>query len=482
MASKPGKTDSTAKGTTRFPRTDAGNAELFAAMYKDRLRYDFGRGRWLIWHEHWWGEDDREEVLQLAKAAARSRVTRRKQTTRSGEEVDKEAKWALSSESRPRLEAALKLAASERQVSTSAEQWDANPMLMGMGNGVLDLHTGKLRAGTQSDHLTRHTHVIFDSQAQCPRWLKFVDDIFGGDYALIDYVQKSVGYSLTGSTKEQVLFMCYGTGANGKSTFLEVLRSALGDYAYSLPFSAFELNTRSAIPSDMAALPGRRFVTALETCDTSQLNEARVKVLTGCDPMTARKLYSEWFTFIPVSKFWLAVNHMPRVTDDSPGFWRRIRQIPFLVQFAGDRIDRDLPTKLKSEVAGILNWAVEGCMRWQREGLEPPASVVAASEAYRQENDEIGQFLEDETEIDSGATVSAADLWSAYLSWADQSKLPLDRRAFSSRLQAKGFRKVRTGHDRAWTWLGLRLKTSEIEKPYPILVPVSLLRADADVK
>jgi putative DNA primase/helicase len=359
MATQPPKANCTARRKRGFPRTDAGNAEFFGDHYKDQLRYDFGRGRWLIWAKHWWIEDRCETVLQLAKEAARARYRLRLSASDDPEETQKEANWASGSESRSRLEAALKIARSERLLATSGDEWDSDPWLLGVGNGVVNLRTGKLRDGKRSDLITMHTDVVFEPRAACPRWLSFVDQIFGGDRELIGYVRRAMGYCLTGDTTEQVVFLCYGSGANGKSTFLDVLRYVLGDYAYNLPFSTFELKARSPIPNDVAALPGRRFVTALETNESAPLNEARLKLLTGRDPVSARLLYREFFTFTPTAKFWLATNHKPEVADDSPGFWRRIRLIPFLQQFVGDRADKDLVSKLKAEASGILRWAVE---------------------------------------------------------------------------------------------------------------------------
>jgi putative DNA primase/helicase len=439
-----------------FPRTDAGNAELFAAMYRDELRFDCGRRRWLIWAGHWWVEDQSARVLQMAKGAARKRHCVK---GLSEKELQKEVAWAHTSEFRPRLEAALKIAESELTLATAGNQWDANPWLLGTRNGVVDLRTGKLCAGKQSDYMTMHSDVPYDIEATCPRWLGFLNDVFSNDQELVEYVHRAVGYSLTGDTREQVAFLCHGVGANGKSTFLEVLGSVLGDYAYPLPFSAFELNARSAIPNDIAALPGRRFVTALETNESAPLNEARLKLLTGSDAVSARLLYKEWFSFVPMAKFWLATNHKPPVTDDSPGFWRRIRLIPFLEQFVGTRDDQHLMAKLKAESPGILRWAVEGCLKWQKQGLGLPSVVRAASEAYRAETDHVGAFLDDRCEIAPDASIPAGSLWDEYVGWTTENhERQLDRRAFSARLEGKGFCKQRVGHDRTWTWLGLRIK------------------------
>ncbi len=465
MSTQPPNSNSTARRKRPFPRTDAGNAEFFAHQYKDQLRYDFGRGRWLIWSKHWWAEDRRDKVLQGAKAAARARYHLLSHGL-SGDDAKKEATWASGSESRPRLEAMLEIAKSEPLLATSGDEWDGDPWLLGVGNGVLNLHTGKVRDGKRSDLLTMHSDVVFESRAACPQWLNFLNDILGGDADLTGYVHRSVGYCLTGDTKEQVAFLCYGSGANGKSTFLDVLRHVLGDYSYNLPFSTFELKARSSIPNDVAALPRRRFVTALETNESAPLNEARLKLLTGCDPVSARLLYREFFTFTPSAKFWLAANHKPEVADDSPGFWRRIRLIPFLQQFVGDRADKDLLSKLKAEASGILRWAVDGCLAWQRDGLGLPAVVQAASQAYREENDHIGEFLDERCEIAPDASIPAGDLWYEYCQWAaGNQERPLARKVFSARLEARGFRKQRLGHNRTWTWLGLRIKAGDTFEP-----------------
>ena len=441
-----------------FPRTDAGNAELFARGFAKILRFDHRRGHWLVWRGHWWARDENELVLQAAKKIARYRQ-QYSATINDNEIAELEENWAIRSESRSRLEAMLKLAQSEHPLSDPGTDWDADPWLLGLANGVVDLRTGLLRPGKQADKITMHTDVLFDPTAKAPRWEQFLNEIFGGNQELIDYVQRAVGYSLTGDVSEQVIFLAYGTGANGKSTFLEVLRHVFGVYAYNLPFSAFELKARSAIPNEIAALSGKRFVTAIETNESAELNEGRIKALTGSDPITARFLYHEYFTFIPTSKYWLAFNHKPKVSDDSPGFWRRVRLIPFLQRFAANQADPDLLDRLKAEAPGIFNWAVAGALKWQKDGLLTAAIVVEASESYREESDLLKEFIDDRLVVDSSARVAAADLWKEYVAWAASNhERPLDRKTFAQKMQMRGFTKVRLGHDRIWTWLGLGLK------------------------
>lgn len=308
-----------------------------------------------------------------------------------------------------------------------------------------------------NDRITLHSDISFDPYAECPRWLGFLDEVFGGNSELISYVHRAVGYSLTGQTSEQCFFCCHGEGANGKSTFLSAVGYALGSYASNLPFSAFELAARATIPNDVATLPGRRFVTAIETDESVRLNEARIKALTGCDLITARSLYREFFIFKPVAKFWLAFNHRPVVTDDSHGFWRRVHIIPFLRQF-DPHSDPTLEETLGTEAPGILAWAVRGCLEWQSAGgLNPPTIVQEAAQTYRDENDPLRDFIADACIVHPNAVVTLAGLWEHYLNWATQSGAQdaLKRSAFTRRMEAKGFRKARIGHNRDWTWLGI---------------------------
>jgi putative DNA primase/helicase len=443
-----------------YPRTDAGNAEFFATASKDDLRYDHLRGRWLVWRKHWWSEDTMGLIYQRAKSVARMRRQAASNLTDKGEQ-SAEVAWATQSEGRARLEAMLKLAESEYPLSDSGKGWDANLMLLGVANGVVDLATGTLRDGLQADKITLRSDIVYDPSAQSPLWLRFLGEVFGNNQSLIEYIQRAVGYSLTGDTSEQCLFLLYGSGANGKSTYLEALRRIAGGHAYNLPFSALELTSRSSIPSDIAAMAGKRFVTAIETSESARLNEARIKMLTGCDPVTARHLYGEFFTYAPAAKLWLAFNHLPEVQDDSQGFWRRIRLIPFLRRFEGSAIDKNLLAKLLAEAPGILAWAVRGALMWQREGLgEPPATVREATEAYRCESDPVEEFIAECCVVSPTAMVTAGGMWEFYQAWEKENQLSssLSRRAFSHRLEAKGFRKKKCGHQSTWTWLGISLR------------------------
>jgi putative DNA primase/helicase len=334
------------------------------------------------------------------------------------EEKKRALSWAMRSESYPAIRNSITLASTSPRVATTQDQWDADPWLFCVANGIIDLRTGALREGKQGDLISRQSQVKFDSGAACPTFLSTLDSIFSSDAALIDFFQRAVGYTLTGLTTEQCLFLLHGKGANGKSTSLEIVRYVLGDYATSTPFSTLEALDRGASSNDIAALAGLRFVTAIETQEGVRLNEARIKSLTGGDEVAARFLYGEFFQFHPVMKLWLAVNHLPRVRDDSEGFWRRLRLIPFTQSFTGDAADKNLLPKLITEASGILAWAVRGCLAWRRDGLKAPKIVSEATSEYREESDPLNEFIEERCEVGEGKFVRASDFYLAYVGWA----------------------------------------------------------------
>jgi putative DNA primase/helicase len=467
----------------QFVRTDAGNAELFAFISKDDRRYDHKRRCWLIWRKHWWVEDSDGLIMRTAKSVARMRLEAA--ASLSGEENEAEIKWAMETQSRARLEAMIELAKSEYPIFDSGEGWDSDPMLLGVANGVIDLRAGTLRDGRPEDKITLHTDIPFIPSAQCPRFIQFLEEIFGNGTDLIEYIQRVVGYSLTGDVTEQCLFLCFGSGANGKSTFLELLKFILGPYAYNLPFSAFELSARASIPNDVAAIASKRLVTAVETSESAKWNEARIKGLTGGDEITARHLYHEFFRFNPTGKFFLAVNHLPEVADESEGFWRRIRIIPFLKQFSASSgtADKDLLAKLKAEAPGILVWAVQGCLEWQKSKLGIPPAIREATTEYREDSDPLADFIEERCLVGPKESVEARAIWDAYYGWAIENldRAVPDRKGFSRRLQVKGFKKDRVGKNRTWTWFGIGLRSSG-GSYQPPLQTTPARRTDADVR
>lgn len=447
------------------PRTDAGNAELLASLYGEKLRFDHARKRWLIWNEKRWQEDNQAQVLLKAKLAARYRLGLVARCLKKDDkEYGSEVGWCMESEQRHRIRAALDLARAERPLSTSGEEFDRDPWLLGVENGVVDLRTGRLRKARREDWITLSTRVFFDERARCPRFEQCLREIFEGDSEVIEFVWRAIGYSLSGSVNEQCFFACHGSGANGKSKLLGALHHVLGDYAFNLPFSSFELKQRGAISNDLVRLESRRFVTALETAEGVQLNEQRIKMLTGGDRVTARFLYRELVTFDPTHKLWLAFNHTPIITDDTPAIWRRVRLIPFNHKFEGKEDDKDLLEKLKAEASGILARAVRACLEWQQGGLGTPRAVAEATWEYQEESDEVAAFLGEVCTVEERQAAPCADLFKRYTEWAEQAgEKPMARKAFTKRLETKGFRKKRCGHENVWAWLGVGMPGASVE-------------------
>lgn len=442
-----------------FHLSEAGDAEFFALRYADAVRYDHRRGKWLLFSEHRWAPQDSGQCSRLALEAIRTRLAEGSKIEDSELRL-KHIKWAFAGEARWRQLNLLALAENYHPIADVGNQWDLHPWLLGVQNGVVDLRDGQLRTGSPEDRITMQANAAYNPAATCPLWDRTINEIFDGDEALIAYVDRFIGYSLTGETREEVLAMCWGDGANGKGTLMNTVGWLLGDYTDDLPFSAFELQARSSIPNDIAKIAGKRLVTSSETAETQRLNEARVKALTGRDPITARFLHQEYFTFQPVAKFWLATNHKPEVHDDSTGFWRRIHLIPFTQSFVG-REDKSLKDKLKEEASGILARLVRGCLDWQKQGLNPPQIVRDATKAYREESDMLAPFFEAMCVLVSGARVQANVLYAAYVRWHRETgqRDAMSQRAFGMRLR-KIFMAVE-GRQVFYEGIGLRDTTQD---------------------
>jgi putative DNA primase/helicase len=452
----------TKKNPPTFPRTDAGNAELIAALYGEVLKYDHRRGRWLIWDKSRlrWEEDATGNVHILAKRAARSRAKGALNIVNKDEST-REFNWAKQSESAYQLRAALDLAKSESPIADDGLEWDAEPWLFGVANGIMDLRTGTLCSVTQQHRITKFSPVTFDAAAKCPRFEQFLTETFCGDGDLIRFVQKGAGYSLTGSTREQCLFACYGEGSNGKSTFLEIMLYVEGDYGVDLPFSVLEAKRYGTTPGEGVNLPGARFAKVVEIREGRRLDEARVKSWTGGDTITVRPLYRNSFSFQPSHKLWLAFNHKPIIEDDSNAMWRRIRLIPFMHTFESQQVDKGLLEKLKVEAPGILNWLIEGCLEWQKTGLKSPAAVERATSDYEAESDPLAAFFDDRCESGIAFQVPKGELWSAYLDWCRANRENhVSRKVFAEKMRSRGFGGGSTGSARYWA--GLRLRPADI--------------------
>jgi putative DNA primase/helicase len=437
-----------------FNLTDLGNAERLAAHHGEQLNFVRVWG-WLVWSGKHWARDE-GAAWRLAKETVRG-IYAEAELGRDEDERAAIASWAMRSESEGRLSSMLALAESESGIEARPETFDSDPLLLNCTNGTLDLRTATLRPHNSADRLTRLSSTAYEPEATCPIWESFLDRVMSGNKALISFLRRAVGYSLTGDTGEQCLFFCYGTGANGKSVFLETIRALLGDYAQAAEFSTFLAKQNDAVRNDIARMSGTRFIAAIEAGEGRRLNEPVIKALTGGDTVTARYLYREFFEFHPQFKLWLAANHKPIIRGTDTAIWRRIRLIPFTVTIPEGERDPKLAAKLRAELTGILAWAVRGCLEWQSAGLRPPAEVRAATDEYRAEMDTLAAFVDECCIVALHAEVKAADLYAAYKAWAELgSEYVENQRAFGLRLSERGFKPDRsTGGVRVWRGIGL---------------------------
>ena len=442
--------------TTAYHRTDLGNAERLAAQHGHNLRYCRPWKSWLAWTGTHWREDG-GEVMRFAMKTVRSIYQEAADAEDSGERKAL-ATHATASESAHRLKALVSLAQDVEGLPVTPDELDQSPWLLNVNNGTLDLRTGQLREHCRDDLVTRVVDLDYDPQATCPRWETFLQEIFDSDAELIRFIQRAVGYFLTGDTREQVLFIFHGSGSNGKSTFLGILQAILGAYALQTAHDLLISKRNDIHPTVIADLFGKRLAIATEADEGRRLNESLVKALTGSDRISARKMHRDAFEFTPTHKLVLAANHKPDVRGSDHAIWRRIRLVPFNVTFRGDAIDGDLSATLQAELPGVLRWAVAGCLAWQRDGLGEPAAVQEATTAYRSENDIVSEFLTDEFVREPDARVSAEQLWAGYEGWCfrnGEKKLP--RKALVSRIKQLGCERRRSTGGRRY-WFGLRFR------------------------
>jgi putative DNA primase/helicase len=365
-----------------------------------------------------------------AEAAAAADDTRRKAL----------AKWAGQSEQRDRLAAMIELAKSEPGIPVRPNEFDTDPRLLNCLNGTLHLPTGTLQEHRREDLITRLCRAKYDPNAEAPVFHAFLEKVLP-DAANRAFVKRGMGYSASGETGEEVLFLPHGAGRNGKSKLLGSVGYTLGDYATTTRPQTFLAKKGEAIPNDVAALDGVRFVTSHEIEDGRNFDVSLIKQLTGGDPMSARYMRAEWFTFTPKFKVWFSVNHKPGIRDTTTSIWERVKLIPFTVTIPAKERDKRLAEKLEKEADGILRWLAEGYREWQQVGLKEPEIVTEAIAAYRAEMDPIADFLADCCSLSPAATVTNPALWTAYSEWCRDNgeRVPLGRTQFSQRLEERGF-------------------------------------------
>ena len=460
--------------------TDAGNGRRFATQHRGSVRWCPQWKCWLCYDGTRWRRDTGNTcVMRLAKRTARSILDEARQTE-DDERRRKLSGWASSSESAKHLAAMVELAKSEDGIAVEPSELDQDGWLLNVKNGMIDLRSGTLLPHDRAQLITKLVPVDYVADANAPTWIAFLLRIMANDEELIGFLQKAFGYSLTGSVREQVLFLLHGSGSNGKSTLVRVLLVLLGEYGLQTPSETLLMSRQhGAVRNDLARFAGARVVAAMESDGGRKLAAALIKQLTGNDVVTARFLFSELFEIVPTWKLWFSTNHRPVITDDGDALWRRPKLIPFSVQIPEAERDTELYTKLTQELPGILVWAVEGCLRWQRDGLNSPPVVAAATAAYREAENTFAQFLEERCRVDSRERVKFSDLRKGYLEWVEESAdKPMSAKAFATALQEHGFQVAKIQNARHYRGLRLRAISDDM---VDVQTPVGATQGDADV-
>lgn len=441
------------KPKKKFRLTELGNAERIAHEYGHVIKYVSEMG-WLIWDGKRWKLDTKKEIERITAKVLRSLYK---------SEDESETKWARMCERRNirmnSIKDLMPLVPGER------EDFDRHKYMFNVENGIVDLKTGKLQPHDRELSITKITNIAFDENAKCPEWISFLEQIFQGDKELIEYMQRLIGYSLTGEITEQIMVFMIGGGSNGKSTFINTIKDLMGEYGKQAKSDTFIKKKETGANNDIARLVGSRFVSAIESEDGEQLSEAFVKQITGGEPVLARFLRQEYFEFIPEFKVFFTTNHKPVIKGVDEGIWRRIRLIPFNLQLPKEKRDKKLPEKLSLEMPGILNWAIEGCLKWQQSGLNDPAIVMKATGDYKEEMDILGPFIYECCFKQTGAQIEAKELYEVYANWCFKNgEHQLKNRAFYRILESQGFKRER-GNRNKYFIHGVTL----IERKYTVL-------------
>jgi putative DNA primase/helicase len=436
--------------------SDSGNAERLVMQHGRDVRFCPETGKWLAWDGSRFRVDALPQVHLMAKGTIRDMYT-----VASGmPDADRQrlVTHALKSEGRDRRNAMVDLARWENGIPVSTDKLDSDNWLLNVENGTLDLRTGSLRDHRREDLITKAVPVAFDPQAICPTWERFLTRAMGGDPELIAFLRRAVGYSLTGDVSEQVLFFLFGSGANGKSTFCLILLALVGEYAKQAAPTLLQAKHGESHPTEQADLLGARLVVAQEVEQGRSMAEVAVKQITGGDRIKARLMRQDFFEFRPSHKLWLAANHKPVIRGTDYAIWRRILLVPFTVTIPKKERDRALPEKLRAELPGVLNWALQGCLEWQRNGLLPPKKVLAATAEYRAEMDIIGDFIGERCVPGAASSVGASDLYRAYKEWSEATgERVISQKALGANLgERRGLSKRKTGGRIVWEGLRLR--------------------------
>lgn len=401
----------------RYTFDDTGNADRLTDAFGDILRYSFPARKWLYYDGRRWTPDNEGTIRQMADKVVLAMP--KDEHLYAADPDTHEAFKKHAKKSRSSSAKAAMIKETEHRVPILPSQMDNHHGLFNTPSGIVDLDTGEILEHNKDKFLTKMAGFDYTDNADCPQWQEFLGTIFRQDKDLIRYIQKAVGYSLTGYNEEQCAFILHGDGRNGKTTFIEVLREILGDYAVNIQAETLMVKRGfSSGSSELARLAGARFATSSEPNDGMRFDEGLIKQLTGGEPITAAKKYEDEIEFTPVFKLWISTNHKPIIRGTDDGIWRRIHLIPFSVQIPAEKVDKRLRYKLMKEAPAILRWAVDGCLLWKREGLGLPSCMKEAVKEYRSKMDIVGTFIEECCETGYSYTEQGNTLFKAYQQWA----------------------------------------------------------------
>jgi putative DNA primase/helicase len=445
--------------------SDDALALRFTELHGNNLRYTAALGRWNRFDGTCWKPDETLHVFDLARDVCRQAAASRRKTP-----------IAIRLASSQTVYAVERLARVDRRHAATVAQWDADPWLLNTPGGVVDLRTGKLRPARRGDYMTKITAVAPGGES--PLWLSFLERITARDHEQQRFMQRICGYALTGITSEEALFFLHGTGANGKSKFLNTIAGLMGDYARTAPIETFLESKSQHHPTDLAGFKGARLVTAIETGDGRQWAESKIKALTGGDRIAARFMRQDFFEYVPQFKLFVAGNHKPGLRTVDEAVRRRFNLLPFDVTIPVAERDSELGEKLRMEWGGILQWMIEGCLAWQREGLRPPRAVSEATTNYLAAEDVFARWMEDRCDLKATHWTSTSSLFKSWQEWAEASgEFVGSMKRFSQTLESRGLKPKPTSKARGF--LGIGLVTGMTDVTDAPIIPVTRVPAVA---
>lgn len=459
-----------AKKDKRYSYDDTGNAERLKDLFGENIRFNYTSNTWMYYDGKRWRYDDTGRMKILTDKVVDNMKNEKLFLADGVDQEDMEKyRYRHWKDSRNHNKKVNMMKECEHLLPVTNETFDNDFNLFNVQNGFVDLKAGKLNDHERKNYFTKISNVEYTDKADCPKWDEFLNDIFLGNQELVRFIQRAVGYSLSGHTSEQVLFVLYGNGRNGKSVFLDILNEVFGNYSTNIqPQAIMASKNQSDASPEIAKLDGARLVTTTEPNEGERFDEGLLKQLTGGDRVSARKLYENEFEFTPQFKLWMATNHKPYVRGRDEGIWRRFIIIPFDKQIPLHEIDRDLTKKLKRELPAIMRWCVDGFLEWQRIGLSEPAIIKEQRDEYRVEMDSIAMFVEECCEVNPLQKVKASELFNAYDNWAKENHQHIMSSTKFGREMAKRYERKKYQGNRFYYGINISNETKQEQNKFSL--------------